>query len=319
VIKTEAVFVRRFGGPEVLEPAEIEATPPGEGAVAIAVEAASVTFVETQMRAGRPPRPEMLPALPWIPGNGVAGTVTELGDGVDAKLLGARVVSTTGGSGGYATRATVEATAPIPVPAGLELDAAAALVADGRTAIGLIAAAAIGEGERVLVEAAAGGVGSLLVQLALQAGAVVVAAAGGEHKLTVASELGAAEVIDYSRPAWTRAVEPVDVVFDGVGGEIGAAAFELLRPGGRYLPFGAAGGAFAAIDRESAWERDVTVTYAGPPTPTEARQRIEDALDAAAAGALRPLIGHRRPLAEAAEAHRAIEARETTGKTLLIP
>jgi NADPH2:quinone reductase len=319
VIKTEAVIVRHFGGPEVLEPTEIEAAPPGDGAVAIAVEAASVTFVETQIRAGRPPRPEMRPVLPWIPGNGVAGTVAELGHGVDAALLGARAVSTIGGAGGYAARATVEAVAPIPVPAGLELDAAAALVADGRTAIGLVVAAAIGAGERILVEAAAGGVGSLLVQLARQAGAVVVAAASSERKLAVASELGATELVDYSRPDWTRTVEPVDVVFDGVGSEIGAAAFGLLRAGGRYLPFGAAGGVFAPIDREAARERDVAVVYAGPPTPAESRQRIEDALDAAAAGALRPLIGRRLPLSEAAEAHRAIEARETSGKTLLIP
>jgi NADPH2:quinone reductase len=319
VTKIEAVVVSRLGGPEVLEPTEVEAPPPGEGTVAIAVDAASVTFVETQMRAGRPPRPEMLPALPWIPGNGVAGTVTELGHGVEAALLGTRVVSTTGGRGGYAARATVEATAPIAVPAGLELDAAAALVADGRTAIGLVAAAAISEGERVLVEAAAGGVGSLLVQLARRAGAVVVAAAGGERKLTVASQLGATELVDYSQPAWARTVEPVDVVFDGVGGEIGAAAFALLGAGGRYLPFGAAGGAFAPIDRELAWERDVAVVSPGPPTPAESRRRIEDALDAAAAGTLRPLIGHRLPLTEAAEAHRAIEARETIGKTLLIP
>jgi NADPH2:quinone reductase len=319
VVKTEAVIVRRFGGPEVLEPTEIEAPPPGEGSVTIAVEAASVTFVETQMRAGRPPRPEMRPALPWIPGNGVAGTVAEVGDGVDAALLGARVVSTTGGAGGYAARATVEATAPIAVPAELEPAAAAALVADGRTALGLGAAAAIAEGERVLVEAAAGGVGSLLVQLARRAGAVVVAAASSERKLAVASELGAAELIDYSRPGWTRRVGPVDVVFDGVGSEIGAAAFGLLRAGGRYLPFGAAGGAFAPIDREAARERDVAIVYSGPPTPAESRQRIEDALDAAAAGALRPLIGRRLPLSEADEAQRAIEARETIGKTLLVP
>jgi NADPH2:quinone reductase len=147
----------------------------------------------------------------------------------------------------------------------------------------------------------------------------VIAAAGGERKLMAAGELGAAELVDYSRPDWTRTVEPVDVVFDGVGSEIGAAAFELLRGGGRYLPFGAAGGAFAPIDRQSARERDVAVVHAGPPTPTEARRRIEDALDAAAAGTLRPLIGARLPLAEAADAHRAIEARETIGKTLLIP
>lgn len=314
-----AIAVRRFGGPEVLEPTEVEAAAPGPGQVAIAVEVAGVTFVETQMRSGRPPRPEMLPNLPWIPGNGVGGTVTGLGPGIGAELLGTRVVSTTGGAGGYAARAVVDAAEPIPVPAELPLDAATALLADGRTATRLVANAALEAGERVLVEAAAGGVGSLLVQLACRAGATVVAAAGGERKLAVAGELGAADLVDYSQPAWSEAIAPVDVVFDGVGGEIGATAFALLRPGGCFLPFGAASGAFAPIDRAVAWERDVTVVTSPPPAPAENRALAERALTAATAGELHPLIGRRLPLAEAAEAHRAIEARETIGKTLLVP
>jgi NADPH2:quinone reductase len=203
-----AIVVRRFGGPEVLEPTELELPSPGPGRVAIEVELAGVTFVETQLRAGRAPRPEMMPRLPWVPGNGVAGTVTELGDGVDPALLGTRVASTTGGSGGYAGRVEVDAEAPVPVPGELTLDAATALLADGRTAIRLAAAAAIRDGERVLVEAAAGGVGSLLVQLARGAGATVVAAASEARKLAVAAELGAAETVDYSRPDWPKGIEP---------------------------------------------------------------------------------------------------------------
>jgi NADPH:quinone reductase len=302
-----------------LEAVDVDVASPRAGEVAIAVETISVTFVETQMRSGRPPRPEMLPGLPWIPGNGVGGTVVEVGAGVDPTLLEATVVSTTGGAGGYAARAVVDAAAPIRVPEGLGLDVATALLADGRTATRLAAGAAIKEGERVLVEAAAGGVGSLLVQLARQAGATVVAAAGAERKLAVARDLGAAEVVDYSAPGWEGEVEPVDVVFDGVGGEVGSTAFALLRPGGRHLPFGAAGGAFGPFDREAAAERGVEVVSSHPPSPAENRRLTEAALAASASGSLRPLVGQRLPLAEAAAAHRAIEARGTIGKTLLVP
>jgi NADPH:quinone reductase len=319
VTATAAILVRRFGGPEVLEPVGLPLRVPGHGEVAIEVEAVSVTFVETQLRAGRAPRPEMAPDLPWVPGNGVAGTITEVGGDVDPERLGERVVSATGGSGGYAARAVVAADAPVAIPAGLTADLGAALVADGRTAVGLAEAAAIVAGERVLIDPAAGGVGSLLVQLAVHAGATVIATAGGERKLAAARDLGAAEAHDHLLPSWSDAVEPVDVVLDGVGGAVGAAAFARLRHGGRYLPFGAAGGAFAPIDREAAWERNITVVSVPPPTPAENLTRIAAALTTAATGALTPQIGARLPLAAAAAAHRAIEARETIGKTLLLP
>jgi NADPH2:quinone reductase len=122
---------------------------------------ANITFVETQMRAGRPG--PFKPELPVIPDNGVGGVV---GNGVDRDLVGSMVVTSTGGSGGYAERVAVDASGLIEVPEGLALDTAVALLADGRTATALVRAAAISSGERVLVEAAAGGVGSLLVQLA---------------------------------------------------------------------------------------------------------------------------------------------------------
>lgn len=317
--ETAAIIVRRFGGPEVLEPTVLPVAPPAAGEVAIAVEAVSVTFVETQLRGGRAPRPEMVPELPWVPGNGVAGEIVELGEGVDVGLLGTRVVSTTGGSGGYAARVVVPATVPVGIPTDLASDPAAALVADGRTAIGLAGAAAFGPGERVLIAPAAGGVGSLLIQLALGAGAIPVAAAGGSAKIAAARVEGAATAHDYRLPGWSESIGPIDVVLDGVGGEIGAAAFARLRRGGRYLPFGAAGGAFAPIDRASAWDRDISVVSVSPPSPDDNRARILAALTAAAAGDLRPAIGARFPLAEAAAAHRAIEARETIGKTLLVP
>jgi NADPH2:quinone reductase len=178
----------------------------------------------------------------------------------------------------------------------------------------LVAGARIRPGETVLVEAAAGGVGSLLVQLAAGAGARVIAAAGGQRKLALARELGAAVAVDYAEPDWTAGLEGVDVVFDGVGGEIGCAAFELLRPGGRFCPFGMASGAFAEVP-----ERDgVTLVRRGRPAPADMLVHTRSTLVEAAAGRLRPVIGQTFPLERAAEAHAAIEARETIGKTLLI-
>lgn len=182
-----------------------------------------------------------------IPGNGVGGVVLAAGPGVDGDLVGRRVVTATGGSGAYAERVVVPADVPFVVPEGLGLDDAVALLADGRTAKALVRTAEVGPGDRVLVEAAAGGVGSLLVQLASQAGATVVAAAGGPRKVAVAQDLGADRAVDYSAPDWADEVGEVDVVFDGVGGDLGATAFSLLRRGGRFVAYGLASGSWAPV------------------------------------------------------------------------
>ena len=305
-----AVVLSEFGPPEVLVATEAPDPVAGPGEVLIDVEVANITFVETQVRAGRPPHPSMLPDLPAILGNGVGGRVAG-GDG-------GRVISSLGGLGGYAERAVAPAARLVPVPDGVELRDAVALLADGRTAVGLMQGAAITPGETVLVPAAAGGVGTLLVQLAAHAGALVVAAARGERKLTLARELGAEVVVDYDDPGWDGALEGVDVAFDGVGGAIGRAAFELVRPGGRFLPFGMASGAFAPVSDEDADARDVRMVRGGRPTPEELVERVGVALTEAESGRLRPVVGQTFPLERAAGAHAAIESRATVGKTLLL-
>ncbi|MFC4018564.1 zinc-binding dehydrogenase [Micromonospora sp. GCM10011542] len=313
-----AVWLREFGGPEVLVPGTAPDPVPGLGQVLIDVAHANITFVETQQRAGRPGPFRVTP--PLIPGNGVGGTITAVGPDVDPALIGRRVVSATGGSGGYAQRAAVDTSAPIDVPAGLALDAAVALLADGRTAGMLIDAVGVRPGDRVLVEAAAGGVGSLLVQLAAHAGARVVGAAGGARKVGLLPGLGAEVAVDYRAPDWAErvraAVGGVDVVLDGVGGAIARTAFELLDRGGRMVSFGLASGEWAAVPAEAAAARDVTLVRPDVP-PARMRAYTERALAEAAAGRLRPLIGQRFPLERAAAAHAAIESRAITGKTLL--
>jgi NADPH2:quinone reductase len=308
-----AVWMTEFGGPEVLVAREEPDPEPGPGQALVDVAYANITFVETQVRAGRGPFPVTPPV---VPGNGVGGVVAAVGDGVDPGLVGTAVVSATGGSGGYASRVAVDAAGVLPVPAGLALDAATALLADGRTATLLVATAEPKPGERVLVEAAAGGVGSLLVQLVKATGAHVVAAAGGARKLAVARELGADEVVDYRSPGWASQIGAVDVVLDGVGGEVSRAAFGLLPRGGRMLSYGLASGDWSPVTAEEAAERGVTLLRTDA-TPEEMRGHTGSALTEAAAGRLRPLIGQRFPLDRAADAHAAIESRATVGKTLL--
>ncbi len=209
------------------------------------------------------------------------------------------------------------------MPDDLGMAEAVALLADGRTAALLVEAAAVADGETVLVEAAGGGVGTLLVQLAGRRGARVVGAAGGARKLALARELGADATVDYRDPEWPERVraelsDGVDVAFDGVGGAIGRAAFALVRDGGRFVPFGMASGEFAQLRDGDATRRHVRVVHLGPPTPADVARVTRGVLDDAAAGRLRPVIGQRFPLADAAAAHAAIERRDTIGKTLLV-
>jgi NADPH2:quinone reductase len=309
-----AVVLREFGPPGNLTATEVPDPVAGPGQVLIEVGYASITFIETQTRSGTG---WLKPDLPVIQGNGVGGVVRAVGDGVDPSRVGTRVVSTTGGTGGYAELALAAADDALVVPDALSLRDAVALLADGRTALGLFRAAAPAAGEWVLVEAAGGGVGSLLVQLSVHSGARVMAAAGSEPKRKLAEELGAEVVLDYTDPQWTDAAPArPDVVFDGVGGAVGAAALQLVRDGGRFCVHGAASGSMTRLSDED--KARVTLVGLDLGGPAELRELSRAALDEAAAGRLRPTIGQTFPLADAAAAHAAIEARATLGKTLLL-
>ena len=311
-----AVVLEQFGPPGNLVLREVPDPVPGPGEVLISVAAAGVTFIETVIRAGRGWSAAQQPPLPFVPGNGVAGTVD-----------GRRVVSTTGGSGGYAELVAVPAPAPLPVPDGLDLTEAVALLADGRTAVGLAGAVRPQPGEWVLVEAAGGGVGSLLVQLAARAGSRVIAAAGGARKLDLATSLGAEVTVDYTTPGWEDRVRAAtdgrgpDAVFDSVGGAIGRSALDLVRDGGRFCVMGAASGSMTVPADGEAARRGLRVIGLGDvlPTPEAVRDAAAAALHEAAAGRLRPTIGQTFPLDRAPDAHAAIEARATIGKTVLLP
>ncbi|GAT65623.1 NADPH:quinone reductase [Planomonospora sphaerica] len=321
----KVIEAKAFGGPEVLAVREVPDPVAGPGQVVVGVAVVDTLFVETQIRGGEmggyfDVRP------PYVPGGGISGRVLSTGEGVDPAWTGRRVVAKTGAAGGYAERAAVPVEALVPVPDGLDLPDAAALVHDGVTALGVFEAARVRTGERVLVTGASGGMGFLLVQLAHAAGARVIGTARGARKTDLVRDLGAEAVVDPSEEGWAERVRELtggagaDVVFDGVGGRIGGEAFGVTARGGRFSAHGAPTGGFAEIDPEEARERGVNlrgirdVQFA----PEEAGRLTVRALAEAAAGRLRPVVGRTFPLERAADAHAAIEARDVVGKTLLV-
>jgi NADPH:quinone reductase len=319
------VEVVRFGGPEVLVPGKAPDPVAGPGQVVIGVLVADTLFVETRIRRGE--GGEFFRVTPpYVPGAGVAGTVISVGEGVDPVWVGRRVVTRTERFGGYAERAVAAADGLVAVPDGLELRHAAALIHDGLTAMIVLEDARIRPGEWVLVTAAAGGMGSLLVQLAHAAGARVIGAARGGRKLDLVGRLGADVVADYTEPGWTDRVRAVtggrgaDVVFDGAGGPVGAAAFEVTAAGGRFSAHGSPAGGFAAVEPAAARRRGITVRGIGDihAGMVHGKRFTERILAEAAAGRVRPVIGSTFPLERAADAHAAIEAREVLGKALLL-
>lgn len=321
----KVIQVAQFGGPEVLTVSESPDPAAGPGQVVVGVSAVDTLFVETQIRSGWG-KEYFAPTLPYVPGGGVAGRVISVGAGVDAGWIGRAVAASTGTYGGYAEQVAVPVEALIPVPDGLGPREAAALVTDGVTALAVLDGAQLNPGEWVLVTAAAGGFGSLLVQLAHAAEAHVIGAARGERKLARVRDLGADVVVDYSEPGWSDQVSEVtggrgaDVVLDGAGGEIGRAAFEVTARGGRFSAHGAPSGGFAAVDPAEAERRDITVRGIQHVqlAPEDRRRLAARALAEAAAGRLRPSIGQTFPLTQAADAHAAIESRRVVGKTLLL-
>jgi NADPH:quinone reductase len=315
-----------FGGPEVLVPRQVPDPVPGPGQVVVRVAAADVLFVDTLIRSGLavdffPIRP------PYVPGNGVAGLVTATAEGADPSWAGRAVVARTGGNGGwggYVEQAAVAVSELIPVPDGLSLPEAGALLHDGATAESLLERAAVRPGESVLVTAAAGGMGVVLIQLASAAGARVIGAARGARKLEVIRAAGADLALDYSEPGWLKQVHEftggrgADVVFDGAGGKLGAAAFGATAAGGRFSAHGVSDGGFAAIDPQEAGQRGITVHGIPQHEPAGLRRLAAMALADAAAGRIRPVIGQTFALERAADAHAALAARTAIAKTLLL-
>lgn len=324
-----AIQLNRFGAPDVLDVVEMPKPEPQPGEVLIRVRAAGVNFFEVLMRADRY---AVTPDLPMVLGVEAAGTVEALGQGVDTSLTGRRVAAplfaSTRPFGGYADYVTIDAKLAVPLPDTLSFEAATALMVQGLTAFHLLRQSQPA-GKSVLVLAAAGGVGSLLVQLAKRQGAgAVIAAAGSRAKLDLALSLGADAGIDYSSVDWVARVREatggagVDIVYDTVGGSMTAAALAALAPCGE-LVFAALGRyALGASDLEAMINRNQSLRgFALLPllSPDVLRGSLSELFHLAASGELLVTTGSRFALDQASEAHRVLDKRRSTGKVVLIP
>lgn len=324
-----AVQATEFGGPEVLMAREVPDPVPAADEVLVEVAAADVMFLDTRLRSGWgadrfPVRP------PYIPGGAIAGTVRDVGADVDPAWVGKSVATTTASSGvggglpigGYAELAPAKAQSLIEVPEAF-MTRAVAVVHDGRTALGAFQRAAVQAGDQVLITAAGGGMGTLLIQLAHRAGAEVIAAARGSAKLELANRLGADTVIDYSQDGWAEQVVTATggsgprVVFDGAGGALGSAALAVTADGGRFIGYGVAAGDFAV--GATSTDRDVDiVSLSDLHSAVDDWHRLGVRMQAeVAAGRVEPVVGQTFPLEQADRAHAAIEARAALGRTVL--
>lgn len=329
VAQMKAIVQREFGGPDVLRYETVPDPTPAAGQVGIAVHVAGVHVVDTSIREGVAFGPGIA-TLPMTPGREVAGVVDAIGQGTDPAWLGRRVVVHLGfANGGYASRAIADASACIALADHVDFGAAVAMVGTGRTTLAVLELAEIRGDDVVLITAAAGGIGSLAIQAARRAGALVVGAAGGRQKTLVAADLGAEIVVDYTDPNWTDTLaslldgKSATVALDGVGGSVGRSVFESVAPGGRMVLYGNTSGDHMALTTQDLFDSGVTVSaaigrrlFARPGGFGELATRAVAEL---AAGRWTPLLNPPIPLADAAEAHRLIAARATTGKVILVP
>lgn len=324
-----AIRLHAFGPAENLIHERTDDPTPGPGQVRIAVAAAGVHYLDTALRGGLEGHPAAPAELPTIPGREVAGVVDALGDGTDPAWLGKRVVAHLGMvPGGYAELAVTDTAKLHEIPPNLDPAEAVAMIGTGRTTLGILQFTELGRDDVVIVPAAAGGIGTLLVQYAKNVGATVIALAGGPAKASLALANGADLALDYRRPEWVEQVADylgdtrATVVFDSVGGDTARAAVDLLGKGGRHIVFGGFGDAVTFTDAELVQRGITSESVLGPVMIEKAGGDIrfleERALAEAASGRLRPAV-QRFPLADAAGAHRALETRGTVGKVVLIP
>jgi NADPH2:quinone reductase len=320
-----AVIVRQHGGPEALELMERDDLSPGPGQVLVRVSVAGVNYIDLHQRAGRYPVP-----VPFAPGLEGAGRVTAAGPDVHEFRAGDRVAWKLA-SGSYAEQAIVETWQAVPIPDDVDDETAAALMLQGSTAHFLVASAyPVQAGDTILIHAAAGGVGRLVTQIAKIRGATVIGTVSTPEKETVAREAGADEVIRYGTGVDVAAVvreltqgEGVAVVYDGVGATTFDASLASVRMRGYIVVFGGASGPVENLNVErlnAGGSVFLTRPTLGHYTRTreELRARTDDLFEWLHDGRLAPLIDRRLPLAQAGEAHRALESRETTGKVLLL-
>src|SRR6185312_8312147 len=321
----KAIRVQKTGGPEVLTLVDLPVPRPKPNEAIVKIAASGVNFIDVYFREGRYPAP-----LPFVDGQEGAGTVTEVGSDVKTLKAGDHVAYSNV-LGSYAEYAAVPAEKLVKVPAGISGEQAAAAMLQGMTAHYLVHSTyPLKKGETALIHAAAGGVGRLLVQMSKNIGARVIATVGSDEKARLAKEAGADEVIIYTKQdfeAETKRLtdnKGVHVVYDGVGKTTFDGDLNVLRPRGYLVLFGGASGAVPPFDPIKLSQKgSLFLTRPTLMNYTSAREELEqragDVLNWIAAGKLKLRIEHKYKLADAAQAHRDLEGRKTTGKLILIP
>ena len=321
-----AVIGSQHGGPEVLQIGEVAAPEPGPGQLLVNVAAAGVNYMDIYQREGRPPYASG--ALPYVPGAEGAGTVAAVGPAVRDFAVGDRVAWTQV-PGSYAEQAAVPAALAVPVPETMDLGVAAAVMLQGMTAHYLCHSTyPVGQGDHVVVHAAAGGVGLLLAQMVAMRGGISVATTSTTAKAVLAQQAGANYVTDYENFAGVaREVTGgagVAAVYDGIGQATFEASLSALRVRGYMVLYGAASGPVPPFDLQRlnpAGSLFVTRPTLGHymATREELLWRAGDLFRWIAEGRLSVRVGGRYPLEQAAQAQADLASRETTGKLLLLP
>ncbi len=322
------IIVNEFGGSEKLILQDVPKPSAGDGQILIKVEASGVNFSDIMQRRNQYVFPV---SLPFLPGWEVAGIVTEVGQGVENISIGDRVVAMLASGGGYAQYAVTASYLAAVIPPSISAQESLALQVQGLTAYLMLKdGAKLQNGQTVLIHAAAGGVGTLLVQIAKQMGASkIIATASNVEKLAIAKSLGADELINYTASDWVQKVKDategkgVDLILESTGGEILRNSVNCLAPFGRLISFGNPTGGSTSIEAFALVDKNLILQGFGLASYFEKPDLIQEAyqylFSQAATGKLRVHVGQTFALAEAAEAHKQMEHRKTTGKTVLLP
>ncbi|MEC3918166.1 quinone oxidoreductase family protein [Nocardia sp. CDC160] len=321
----QAILLTGTGAPDVLVAGDVPAPTPGPGEILLRTEAIPVLFPETMLRSGAFPLPV---EFPIVFGTQAAGVIIAVGAGVDAALIGQRVLVGSNTFGTYAEKVVVPADIATRIPDAVSSVDAAAVGMSGSVALRLLEAAKLTGTETILVEAAATGIGAYLTQLAKEYGAArVIATAGGPEKAEQARGFGADTVIDHLDPEWPQRLREsldgatLDVVFDSIGGESALALLDLMTPlRGRMLGYGFLSGAAAQVTTMDLIMRGLTfVGCSGPDWLAGVAAARGEALERVAAGSISPLVDRVLPLDQAAHAHQLLADRAAKGTIVLQP
>ena len=323
----KAIRIHRTGGPDAMRWEDVEVGPPGPGEIRIRHEAVGLNYIDVYFRTGLYPAP----SLPFSPGMEGAGVVEAVGEGVDSLAVGDRVAYAAPPVGSYAEERLMPADKVVKVPPGIEPRQAAAMMLQGMTVEYLLRRTyPVQSGETILFHAAAGGVGLIACQWARHLGATVIGTVSSDEKAELARAHGCDHPIVYTREDFTERVREltdgagVPVVYDAVGRDTFAGSLDCLRPRGMLVSFGQSSGKIDPFDigilsaKGSLYvTRPTLMTYTASRADLE--RSAQALFDVVAGGAVRITVNQTFPLAEAANAHRALESRRTTGSTILVP